>query len=188
MSGAAYFFAAAALIGGKVTVLGMRAQSLQGDIRFLQVLKHMGCEFYEDPEGLTVEKQPGKILKGVAVDMNAFSDQALTLAALAPFCDGPTEIRNVEHIRKQECDRIHAIVKNLSAMGIKVREAPDGVRITPGPVHGAVIETFGDHRVAMAFAVAGLAVKGLSIDNERCVAKTFEDFWGQFTHLQEAHA
>jgi 3-phosphoshikimate 1-carboxyvinyltransferase len=187
-SGACYFFAAAALIGGKVTVKHTRAASIQGDIRFLKVLQHMGCSFFEDPEGLTVEKEPGRVLKGVEVDMNAFSDQALTLAALAPFCDRPVSIRNVAHIRNQECDRIEAIVKNLRALGGTVEERPDGVTITPGPLHGGLIETFGDHRVAMAFSLLGLKVPGVQMDDPACVAKTFENYWDVFAQLQESHA
>lgn len=186
MSGAAYFFAAAALLGGKVTVQRARAQSLQGDIRFLKVLQHMGCEFYEDPEGLTLEKEPGRVLKGVDVDMNAFSDQALTLAALAPFCDRPSRIRNIAHSRRQESDRIHAMAKNLQALGVKVEEFPDGLEVTPGPTRAARIETFGDHRVAMAFAILGLKTPGLEIDDDACVSKTFEDFWEQFALLRRA--
>jgi 3-phosphoshikimate 1-carboxyvinyltransferase len=187
-SGAAYFFAAAALVGGKVTVKRTSASSIQGDIRFLKVLQHMGCEFYEDPDGLTLEKEPGRVLKGVDVDMNAFSDQALTLAALAPFCDRPVSIRNVAHIRKQECDRIEAIVKNLRGLGVTVDERPDGVTIHPGPLQGGTIETFGDHRVAMAFSLVGLRVAGIQIDHPECVAKTFENYWDAFAELQASHA
>ncbi len=187
LSGAAYFFAAAALAGGKVTVRGARASSIQGDIRFLKVLQHMGCAFYEDPEGLTVEKEPGKVLKGVEVDMGAFSDQALTLAALAPFCDRPVTIRNVAHIRNQECDRIRAISKNLRMLGAEVEERPDGVTIQPGPLQGGVIETFGDHRVAMAFSLVGLKVPGISIDDPDCVSKTFKDYWSVLEGLQAGH-
>ncbi len=186
LSGAAYFFAAAALLGGRVTVAGTRPASLQGDIRFLQVLKHMGCEFFEDPEGLTVEKEPGRVLKGVDVDMNAFSDQALTLAALAPFCDRPSSIRNIAHARKQESDRVHAIASNLKRLGAQVEEREDGVTITPGPLKAGVIETFGDHRVAMAFSLLGLKVPGVVIDNEACVAKTFESYWDAFGKLYAA--
>ncbi len=184
LSAAAYFFAAAVLMGGHVTVKGTRPASMQGDIKLLKVLQHMGCNFYDDELGLTVEMQPGKPLKGVDVDANSFSDQALTLAALAPFCTSATTIRNVAHIRAQECDRIVAIVKNLRAMGIEVEERPDGVTIQPGKPKGTLIETFGDHRVAMAFSLMGLKVPGVEIENPACVAKTFENYWEVFDSLR----
>lgn len=194
LSGAAYFFAATALVHGKVTVRGTSNASIQGDIRFLKTLQHLGCLFYQDEEGLTLEMPEGKPLKGHTIDMNAFSDQALTLAALAPFCDGPTTIKNVAHIRKQECDRIHAISVNLRALGVEVVEFEDGVTITPDPakpLHGATIQTFGDHRVAMAFSLVGLRVPGVEIDDPNCVSKTFADYWtaleGYQAQVLDAH-
>jgi 3-phosphoshikimate 1-carboxyvinyltransferase len=178
LSGAAYPFAWAALCGGRVKVRGVSNASIQGDIRFLKVLQHMGVRFYQEEDGLLAERHPHEPLKGGhTVDMNAFSDQALTLAALAPFASGPTKIVNVAHIRAQECDRIEAIVVNLRAMGIQVDEAKDGVSIHPGRPKGAVIKTFGDHRVAMAFSLVGLKVPGVVIDDADCVKKTFADYW-----------
>jgi 3-phosphoshikimate 1-carboxyvinyltransferase len=191
LSSASYLFAAGALLGGKVTVAGLSSNSLQGDIRFLGVLKHMGCRFYEDPisqveEGLTLERDPGEPLQGVDVDMGAFSDQALTLAALAPFCASPTTLRNIGHIRKQECDRLEAITSNLGRLGVKTELLDDGnaVRIHPGPMRGTELETYKDHRVAMAFALVGLKVPGVKIKDPACVSKTFENYWevlGQLT-------
>jgi len=178
LSAAGYFFAAAALCGGKVTVMGSGKASLQQDVRLLALLQHMGCLFYEYEEGLTLEREEGSALKGVEVDMNAFSDQALTVAALAPFCSTPVAIRNVAHIRRQECDRIQAICVNLRALGAEVEEWDDGVRIQPcASLHGAKIKTWGDHRVAMAFSLVGLKVPGVSIEGPACTAKTFAGFW-----------
>jgi 3-phosphoshikimate 1-carboxyvinyltransferase len=188
MSGAAYPFAAAALLGGRLTVCGISPTSLQGDIRFLALLKHMGCSFFEDPDGLTLERDINSPLKGAEVDMNAFSDQALTLAALAPFCSEPVSIQNIAHIRLQECDRIQAIVANLTALGARVEETRDSVTIYPGPLHGAEIETYNDHRVAMAFSLVGLKVPGVKIRNPGCVKKTFEDYWMMFEEMTKAHA
>jgi 3-phosphoshikimate 1-carboxyvinyltransferase len=186
LSAAGYFFAAAALCGGKVTVLGSSKASLQQDVRLLALLQHMGCLFYEYEEGLTLEREPGAALKGVEVDMNAFSDQALTVAALAPFCSAPVAIRNVAHIRHQECDRIQAICQNLRALGAEAEELEDGVRIKPcANLHGARLKTWGDHRVAMAFSLVGLKVPGVSIEGPACTAKTFEGFWQA---LEELHA
>jgi 3-phosphoshikimate 1-carboxyvinyltransferase len=179
LSGAAYFFALAALCGGRVKVRGVSNASIQGDIRFLKVLQHMGVRFYQDADGLLAERFPHEELRGgITVDMNAFSDQALTLAVLAPFCSGPVRIVNVAHIRGQECDRIRAMVENLRALGVRVEEFPDGVLVHPGTLpRGALVRTFGDHRVAMAFGLLGLRVPGVRIDDPACVAKTFADYW-----------
>ena len=192
LSGAAYFFAAAALVPGRITVRGGSNASIQGDLRFLKVLQHLGLGFYQDEDGLTAEwhRTPEATLKGgITVDMNAFSDQALTLAALAPFADAPVKIVNVAHIRKQECDRIMAIAENLGGLGVDVVEAPDGVEIRPWPAgrrRGGLIKTFGDHRVAMAFSLLGLKVPGIVIDDADCVGKTFGDFWDVMDGLRRA--
>jgi 3-phosphoshikimate 1-carboxyvinyltransferase len=187
LSGAAYPFAWAALCGGRVKVRGVSNASIQGDIRFLKVLQHMGVRFYQDEDGLMAERHPHEPFKGGhTIDMNAFSDQALTLAALAPFAAGPTKIVNVKHIRAQECDRIEAIVVNLRAMGIQVEEREDGVSIHPGMPRPAVIKTFGDHRVAMAFSLIGLKVPGVVIDDADCVKKTFADYWDVLAAAQPA--
>jgi 3-phosphoshikimate 1-carboxyvinyltransferase len=182
ISAAAYPFAWAALCGGRVKVLGTSNASIQGDIRFLKVLQHMGVRFYQDEDGLMAERHPHEALKGgMTVDMNAFSDQALTLAVLAPFAAGPIKVVNVAHIRHQECDRIQAAVENLRALGVRAEEAPDGFTVhpaAPGDWRSARIRSFGDHRVAMAFGALGLRVPGVSIDDPDCVAKTFADYWG----------
>jgi 3-phosphoshikimate 1-carboxyvinyltransferase len=178
LSGAAYVFAAAALAGGKAGVLGVGNASIQGDIRFLKVLQHLGVRFYQEEDGLWAERYPAEPLKGgVTVDMNAFSDQALTLAALAPYASAPITITNVAHIRRQECDRIEAMEVNLKAVGIQVESGPDWVKIHPGKPHGGLIRTYGDHRVAMAFGLLGLRVAGIVIDDPACVSKTFADYW-----------
>jgi 3-phosphoshikimate 1-carboxyvinyltransferase len=178
LSGAAYVFAAAALAGGKAGVWGVGNASIQGDIRFLKVLQHLGARFYQEDDGLWAERYPSEPLKGgVTVDMNAFSDQALTLAALAPFASAPITITNVGHIRRQECDRIEAMEVNLKTVGIQVESGPDWVKVHPGRPHGGLIRTFGDHRVAMAFGLLGLRVDGVVIDDPACVSKTFADYW-----------
>jgi 3-phosphoshikimate 1-carboxyvinyltransferase len=189
LSGAAYVFAAAALAGGKAGVLGVGSASIQGDIRFLKVLQHLGVRFYQEDEGLWAERYPSEPLKGgVTVDMNAFSDQALTLAALAPFASGSVTITNVGHIRRQECDRIEAIRLNLGALGIPVETGPDWVKVHPGRPHGGTVRTFGDHRVAMAFGLLGLRVQGVVIDDPDCVSKTFADYWTVMESLRTGAA
>jgi len=119
--------------------------------------------------------------------MNAFSDQALTLAALAPFASAPVTITNIAHSRRQECDRIEAMVVNLRAVGITVDEAPDGVTVHPGRPHGATIRTYGDHRVAMAFSLLGLRVPGIVIDDPDCVRKTFADYWDVYEAMKRGN-
>lgn len=175
-SAADYFFAAAALLGRKVTVRGVRRNSVQGDSRFLDVLEDMGCIAEESAEGVSVTGP--QRLRGVRVNMNDFSDQALTLAAIAPYAQTPTVIEGIGHIRGQECDRIRAMCVNLSAQGVRVEERADGVTVYPCPaIRSAQIQTFGDHRVAMSFAVAGLKRGGTVIEDPACTKKTFENFF-----------
>jgi 3-phosphoshikimate 1-carboxyvinyltransferase len=181
-SGAAYFFAAAAITGGRVTVPGLGTGSWQGDARFPDVLEAMGCRVERRPEALTVEGT-GR-LRGVDVDLGAMSDQTITLAAIAPFAEGPTHIRGVGHIRHQESDRLAATATELRRMGQDVEEHADGLRIVPRPVRSAVIQTYDDHRIAMAFAVAGLRAPGIVIADPGCVAKTFPDFFERLERLR----
>lgn len=175
VSGACYFYAGAALCGDEVTVTGVHPHLSQGDLKFLDVLCQMGCVMEDTPEGICL-KGP-KQLKGVCVNMNDFSDQALTLSAIAPFADGPVEITGIAHIRGQECDRIHAIVSNLERAGIRCEEREDGVTIYPGNPKACEIETFSDHRVAMSFALMGLLTEGIKILDPGCCAKTFPAFF-----------
>lgn len=175
MSAAAYFYALAALLGAKVSVKGVNGRMLQGDVEFLRVLEKMGCRIEED--AVVTGPENGKLKGGFTVDMSAFSDQALTLAAIAPFADAPVTITGIAHIRLQECDRIKAIVHNLTALGIKTEEASDGVTIYPGSIQGCEIETYEDHRVAMSFALIGLRVEGVRILNPSCCKKTFAEYF-----------
>ena len=174
-SAASYFLAAAAVTGGRVRVPGLGARSTQGDLRFARVLAAMGCEVEVAEDHVRVSGP--RRLRGVEVDMNAFSDTMMTLAAIAPFADSPTEIRNVAHTRHQETDRIAAVATELRRLGVDVEERGDGLRIEPGPVGSGTLETYGDHRMAMAFAVTGLAAPGIRIKDPGCVTKTFPDFF-----------
>ncbi len=183
VSAACYFYAAAAVTGGTVRVNGVLPDGLQGDIKFLGVLEKMGCTVEKSPLGLTVTGPANGKLHGISVDMRDFSDQALTLAAIAPYADGPVEITDIAHVRKQESDRIGAITVNLKRAGISCEERPDGVRIEPGQPQPCVIDTFDDHRVAMAFAVMGLGADGIVIDHPGCCAKTFPDFFIRLDEL-----
>ncbi len=178
MSAASYFYALAAILGAKVEVKGISLPMLQGDCAFFSVLENLGCKVYCEKDGIVVSGPKDRHLHGgFTVDMSTFSDQALTLAAIAPFADAPITITGISHIRLQECDRIAAIVKNLNALGIKVDEFDDGVKIYPGTPVGCSIETFDDHRVAMSFALIGLRVPNVRIQNPECCKKTFGEYF-----------
>lgn len=183
-SSAAYFWAAAAVTGGRVTVKGTGRNSLQGDAGFVDVLAAMGCTVTEDAQGLTVTGPAGGRLKGVDVDLNTMSDMTPTLAALAPFCDSPVTIRNVGHIRVQETDRIAAIAAELTRLGVAVTELEDGLVIQPGAPRPAVIQTYDDHRMAMAFALVGLRVPGVAVADPSCVAKSFPNYFSVLAALR----
>lgn len=180
-SAASYFFAAAAITGGRITVPGLGPSSLQGDVRFVDVLENMGCRVERSADGIMVEGRP---LKGVDVDMNAISDTVMTLGAVACFAEGPTTIRNVGHIRHKETDRLTALATELRRVGASVEESADRLRIVPGPLHGAEIETYNDHRMAMSMALVGLRVPGIVILNPGCVAKTYPGFFADLEKLR----
>lgn len=178
MSAAAYFYALAAVTGARVIVNGVSENMLQGDTQFLQLLQKMGCKVENAGGEICVTgADGGHLTGGFTADMSAFSDQALTLAAIAPFADAPITITGIGHIRLQECDRIKAITDNLAALGIKTDEKPDEVTIYPGAPHGGDIETFDDHRVAMSFTLTGLRTKGVRILNPSCCKKTFAEYF-----------
>ena len=182
-SSASYFFAAAALTGGRVRVKDLTSDSTQGDIRFVDVLERMGCHVNRQSSGIEV-MGPSQ-LKGIDVDMNAISDTALTLAAIAPFAEDRVTIRNIEQTRWQETDRIHAMVTELRKLGVDVVEHQDGVEIYPSKIKPAKIDTYDDHRVAMSFSLIGLKVPGIRIKNPECVSKTFPSFLDVLANLGE---
>lgn len=177
VSAACYFYGMAALTGGKVIVKNVHSDSMQGDLKFLSVLEKMGCEKTEEQDGIAIQGPKDGKLKGIDINMNDFSDQALTLAVLAPFADSETVIRNIGHIRGQECNRMAAIVNELKKCGIGCWEDGDDIHIEPGEIAPAVIETYEDHRVAMAFTLLGLKANGIVISNPMCCKKTFETYY-----------
>lgn len=156
VSAACYFYALNRILGTDVRVRGIMPRSMQSDMKFIELIKNFD---------------------GGKVNMGEFSDQALTLAAIAPYFKGTTEICGISHIRYQECDRINAIISNLSAMGVKCEELPDGVKIYPSAPKPAKINTFGDHRVAMSFALTGLRADGIVIENAEVCSKTFKEYF-----------
>jgi 3-phosphoshikimate 1-carboxyvinyltransferase len=180
-SAASYFFAAAAVSGGRVTVEGLGRDSLQGDMAFCDCLEQMGARVERDAAATTVVGGP---LRGIAVDMNAISDTVPTLAVAALLAEGPTRIHNVAHIRHKETDRIAAVACELRKLGATVEEHPDGMVIHPGPLHGASIATYGDHRMAMSFAIAGLKIPGVCILDPGCTAKTYPQFFADLARLR----
>ena len=182
-SNASYFFAAAAVTGGRVRVEGLGEGSTQGDLYFVDALAAMGAAVTISSDYVEVQGPPGGALRAVDLDMRAISDTAQTLAAIAPFADGPTTIRGVEHNRLKETDRIGALATELRRLGQGVEERPDGLTINPAPITPAEIETYDDHRIAMSFAVTALRAPGVRLLNPSCVAKTFPDFFARLADV-----
>jgi 3-phosphoshikimate 1-carboxyvinyltransferase len=181
-SAASYFFAAAAITGGRVRVPGIGRGALQGDAAFVDVLEAMGCSVTRGADFLEVAGT--RALHGVAWDMNAISDTVMTLAAVAPFADSPTVIENVGHIRHKETDRLQAVATELGRLGVRVAERADGITIYPAArTLPATIQTYDDHRMAMAFALIGLRAPGVTIADPKCVAKTFPDYFDRLGRL-----
>ncbi len=180
-SAASYFWAAAAITGGRVRVEGLSRSSLQGDVAFCECLARMGCEVLYDANSITVCGRP---LRGIDVDMNSISDTVQTLGVVALFAEGPTSISGVGHIRHKETDRIAALAAELRKLGATVEERPDGLRIVPGALHGARIDTYDDHRMAMSLALAGLKIKGVVINDPGCTAKTYPGFFDDLARLR----
>ncbi len=181
-SAASYFWAAAAITGGEVTVHGLSGDSLQGDVRFVRCLEQMGCVVRQDANTMTVT---GGQLHGIDVDMNAISDTVQTLGVVAAFADGPTTIRNVGHIRHKETNRIEALATELRKLGVHVTTTDDTLVVRPGPLKGAQIATYDDHRMAMSFAIAGLQLPGVRIENPACVGKTYPQFFDDLRSVTE---
>jgi 3-phosphoshikimate 1-carboxyvinyltransferase len=174
-SSASYFFAAAAVTGGRVRVLHLGSGSAQGDLGLLDVLEAMGCEVSRGPDA--IELRGPKRLRSVEADFSRMGDVATTLAAIAPFADGPVLIRGIAQTHYEESDRPVAAATELRRMGVRVEETPDSLTIYPGTPRPAVIQTYDDHRIAMSFAITGLRTPGIAVADPGCVAKTFPDFF-----------
>jgi len=182
LSTASYFFAAAALTAGNITVRGInRQRCLQGDIRFLTVLEQMGCQVTAHEHSVTV--QGPEQLRGIDVDMQDFSDPFLTLAAIAPYADSPTRITGLAHTRLQESDRVSAIAAELTKLGVDVEMGEDWIQIFPGQPKAATVFSHHDHRVAMSLAILALKTPGIQLEHPSCVAKTCPDFFERIEAL-----
>ena len=186
-SSASYFMAAAAATGGRVTVLGLARASAQGDAHFPDVLREMGCAVEWTDRGVTVAGP--ERLTGLRIDLNAMPDMVLTLAPLALLARGRTVIKNVANLRVKESDRLSALATELSRLGAKVEEYPDGLAITPPKeIRPAEVATYSDHRIAMGMAVVGLATPGIRIADPECVAKTYPGFFDDLDRLARGEA
>jgi len=183
---ASYFWAAAAVTGGRVEVANVGTRSHQGDARFVDVLEKMGCRVERSEEAITASGP--EVLRGGEFDLNKMPDVAQTLAVAALFADSPVTITNIANLRVKECDRLSALAAELPKLGGRVEERPDGITVTPpeggrSGLHGGRIVTYNDHRMAMSFAVAGLAIPGVVIENPGCVSKTYPRFFDDFARL-----
>jgi 3-phosphoshikimate 1-carboxyvinyltransferase len=181
-SSASYFFLAAALCKGRVRVRRINPRTLQGDIGILAIMERLGCIVTRGKDW--VEVQGGELASGeYTFDMGAMPDMVPTLAVLASLRPGRTVITNCAHLRLKESNRLQALATELSKTGVKADEKADGLVIEGDTPHGAEIETYNDHRLAMSFAVLGLAVPGMRIKGESCVDKSFPGFWEELGKL-----
>jgi len=182
-SGASYFWAIAAVTKQKIRVKNINPLSKQGDIRFPDLLKKMGCQVKKNIKDCWIEVKCSKILKGINVDMSLMPDAALTLVVVAAFAKGKTRITGLKTLKVKETDRLLALKNELKKIGIKNRATDDSITVFGGSPKPAIIETYNDHRMAMAFAVAKSTMPGLIIKNPQVVKKSFPEFWEKFNSL-----
>jgi 3-phosphoshikimate 1-carboxyvinyltransferase len=181
-SSAAYPFCAAAIAGGRVRVDGLSLATRQPDIGILGLLERMGCAVERGPDWAEV-RGSAEGLHGIDVDMNDLPDAVLAIAVVALFAEGTTRIRNVANLRIKETDRLAALEVELRKLGADARADADSLSITPGPLRAAAIDTYDDHRMAMAFALAGLRQPGVAIRDPGCVSKTWPDYFAMLASL-----
>ena len=184
-SSAAYPFCAAAIAGGSIRVAGVPEDSLQSDWRILELLERMGCQIDRSSDEVSVTG-PDQPLRSLGeVDMNEMPDAVLAYAVVALFADGPTLIKNVWNLRIKETDRLAALENELRKLGARAEAGKDWLRIQPGPLQGAEIDTYDDHRMAMSFSLAGLRVPGVVIRDPGCVSKTWPDYFDAFGQFSD---
>ena len=183
-SSASYFWAAAAITGGSIEVENVPTSSMQGDAKFVEILKEMGCRVEKGHKGVRVNGPLDGELKSIDIDMSKWPDMVPTLAAVAVFADGVTRIKNVHHLRIKETDRLSAVANELKKLGVNVKEFEDGLEIEgKRDLTPELIDTYDDHRIAMSFAVIGLRCKGLYIKDPACVRKSFPNFWQKWQEM-----
>jgi 3-phosphoshikimate 1-carboxyvinyltransferase len=174
-SSASYFFAIAAISGGRVTVENLNPHSVQGDRQFPEILRSMGCTVQEGSDTITVERTGG--LDGIECDMSSSPDTVQTLCMVAAVASTPTTIHGIAHLKFKESDRILGTAQRLNQLGGDVRVGPDSISVVPKPLHGGTVDAGDDHRTAMSFAVLGLGIGGVTIGHAECVSKSFPGFW-----------
>lgn len=179
VSAACYFYAMAEILGCRAQVKNVHLDSIQGDIEFIKLLTKMGAKLEEEADGIILSGAKNGCYEGIEANLNSFSDQSLTLAAVSAFAKSPTKITGIAHIRMQESDRLLAIKNELEKLGIRAVMGDGEISIFPKEMDGqdVEIETYDDHRVAMAFALVGLRRAGVIIKNPDCSAKTFNDYF-----------
>lgn len=179
-SSASYFFAAAAITGGKVRVTNLSYTTCQGDIHFVDLLEKMGCKVEKGPDWVEVQGQP---IRGIEANLRDMPDMVQTLAIVSLFAQGKTVIKDIAHLKIKETDRINNLAKELRKIGAEVEAGNDYLSISVNKLNPSSIETYNDHRMAMSFAIAGLKIPGISIENPDCVKKSFPDFWEKLQAL-----
>ncbi len=177
-----YFLALAALTQGKVRITNLTYGTSQPDIKMLDLFEKMGCSVTKGDTFVEL-KGAGKLRGGFTMSMREMSDQALTLAAVAPFADAPITITEVAHIRHHESDRIHAMVESLKKLGIRAEEHEDGLTVYPGTPKGCILESYDDHRMAMSLSLIASRVPGITILDPGCVSKTCPNFFDEIKKL-----
>ncbi len=183
VSAACYFYALCPLLNITVLVNHVCFCSLQGDVAFIRLLEQMGCTAQDTPQGIVLHPPKDGMFHGITADMSACSDQAITLAAIAPYADCPTVIQGIGHIRYQECDRMAAIVTELTKMGIRCEADENSITIHPGQPKPSKVTTYDDHRMAMGFSLTGLRSPGIVIDHPGCCRKTFEGYFEELNRV-----
>lgn len=181
-SAATYFFAAAAITGGRVRIGGLGPDTVQGDLGFVGLLQQMGATVNQGPDWTEVIGPPS--LRGIDVDMADMSDAAQTLAVVATFATTPTRVTGIGFIEFKETKRVTAVVTQLRRLGIEASIDDDGFTVNPGTPRPGTVETYDDHRMAMSFALLGLRNPGIAIADPGCVAKTFPNFFEVLDRLR----
>jgi len=174
-SSASYFLAIPAVCGGTVTVDNLNPASVQGDRQFAGALAAMGCRVSYGSSSVTVERTGP--LHGITIGMSSSPDTVQTLAVVAALADTPTTITGIGHLKFKESDRTSIMADLLNRLGGHVEVTSDSMIITPAPLHGGTIDPSGDHRTAMSFAVLGLGIGGITIQDAACVKKSYPGFW-----------
>ena len=182
-SGASYFWGIAAVTGQSIRVKNINPLSKQGDIRFPELLEKMGCQVRKNIKDCWIEVKGPKTLRGINTNMNVMPDTAQTLTVVAAFAKGKTKITGLKTLKIKETDRLLALKNELTKMGIKVLTTDDSITVSGGNPKNTVIETYGDHRMAMAFAVAKSKIPELVIKNPKVVDKSFPEFWKIFKQI-----